>query len=270
AAGMDLAPKLITASLMAAPGALVIAKIVFPETEESQTMGTVKLEVKSEYSNVIDAVSHGAGDGFKIAMNVIAMLIGFIAVIACIDWALTGLGHLCQLPFDLTLNWVLGKLFYPMAWAMGVPSADISSVATLLGQKITVNEFVAFQNLTNHSVPIVTDKGLLILSIAICGFANFSSVGMQIGGIGALAADKSDKAHWIAVGRACQRFGLQATALGLKYAFVNQPVEVAALRRQFAASIGLGERRPDLVMRFGAGPDLPKSLRRAPEQVMAG
>jgi CNT family concentrative nucleoside transporter len=190
AAGMDLAPKLITASLMAAPGALVIAKIVFPETQESQTMGTVKLEVKSEYSNVIDAVSHGAGDGFKIAMNVIAMLIGFIAVIACIDWALTGIGHLCQLPFDLTLNWVFGKLFYPMAWAMGVPSADISSVATLLGQKITVNEFVAFQNLTNHSVPVVTEKGLLILSIAICGFANFSSVGMQIGGIGALVPER--------------------------------------------------------------------------------
>jgi concentrative nucleoside transporter, CNT family len=190
AAGMDLAPKLITASLMAAPGALVIAKIVFPETQESQTMGTVKLEVKSEYSNVIDAVSHGAGDGFKIAMNVIAMLIGFIAVIACIDWAMTGLGHLVGLPFELTLNWIFGKLFYPMAWAMGVPSADIGSVATLLGQKITVNEFVAFQNLTNHSVPVVTEKGLLILSIAICGFANFSSVGMQIGGIGALVPER--------------------------------------------------------------------------------
>ena len=190
AAGMDLAPKLITASLMAAPGALVIAKIVFPETQESQTMGTVKLEVKSDYSNVIDAVSHGAADGFKIAMNVIAMLIGFIAVIACIDWLLTITGHLFNPNFDLTLNWLFGKLFYPMAWAMGVPSADISNVATLLGQKLTINEFVAFQNLTTKAVPVVTEKGLLILSIAICGFANFSSVGMQIGGIGALAPEK--------------------------------------------------------------------------------
>lgn len=190
AAGMDLAPKLITASLMAAPGALVIAKIVFPETQESQTMGTVKLEVKSDYSNVIDAVSLGAADGFKIAMNVIAMLIGFIAVIACIDWVLVSLGHLFNPNFNLSLNWIFGKLFYPMAWAMGVPSADISNVATLLGQKLTINEFVAFQNLTNKSVPIVTDKGLLILSIAICGFANFSSVGMQIGGIGALAPER--------------------------------------------------------------------------------
>ncbi|WP_245444251.1 Tat pathway signal protein [Bradyrhizobium sp. Y36] len=87
-------------------------------------------------------------------------------------------------------------------------------------------------------------------------------------GVVVLAADRSDKAHWIAVGRACQRFGLQATALGLKYSFVNQPVEVAALRPQFAASLGLGERRPDIVMRFGAGPDLPRSPRRPPEAVM--
>jgi CNT family concentrative nucleoside transporter len=190
AAGMDLAPKLITASLMAAPGALVIAKIVFPETQESQTMGTVKLEVKSDYSNVIDAVSHGAADGFKISMNVIAMLIGFIAVIACLDWVLVSIGHLFNPGFNLSLNWIFGKLFYPMAWAMGVPSADINNVATLLGQKLTINEFVAFQNLTNKSVPIVTEKGLLILSIAICGFANFSSVGMQIGGIGALVPER--------------------------------------------------------------------------------
>ncbi len=189
-AGLDLAPKLITASLMAAPGALVIAKIVFPETEESQTMGTVKLEVKSEYGNVIDAISHGAGEGFKIAMNVIAMLIGFIAVIACLDWLIITIGHLFNPDFDLSLNWIFGKLFYPMAWAMGVPEADIGNVATLLGQKLTINEFFAFNNLTNKSVPIVTEKGLLILSIAICGFANFSSVGMQIGGIGALAPER--------------------------------------------------------------------------------
>ena len=189
-AGMDLAPKLITASLMAAPGALVIAKIVFPETQESQTLGTVKLAVKSDYSNVIDAISHGAGDGFTIAMNVLAMLMGFIAVIACLDWLLTSAGHLVAPGFDLTLNWIFGKIFYPMAWAMGVPGPDIQNVASLLGQKLTLNEFVAFQNLTNKSVPIVTEKGLLILSIAICGFANFSSVGMQIGGIGALAPER--------------------------------------------------------------------------------
>lgn len=186
-AGYDLAPKLIAASLMAAPGALVISKIVFPETEQSQTMGKVKLEVKSNYINVVDAISHGAGDGFKIAMNVIAMLIGFIALIALIDWSLLRIGHLFSPDLHLSLNWIFGKLFYPMAWAMGVPAQDVGGVATLLGQKLSINEFVAFQNLANKSVPIVTEKGLLIVSIAICGFANFSSVGMQIGGIGELA-----------------------------------------------------------------------------------
>ncbi len=178
------AEYLIAASLMAAPGALVISKIVFPETEESQTMGNVKLEVKSEYSNLIDAISHGAAEGFKISMNVIAMLIGFIALIAMINWSL---GHLWD---GLTLDYIFGKLFFPFAWSMGIPMEDVNNAATLLGQKLTVNEFVAFKNLTSNAVPIVSDKGLLIISIAICGFANFSSVGMQIGGIGALAPER--------------------------------------------------------------------------------
>jgi concentrative nucleoside transporter, CNT family len=189
-AGIDLAPKLITASLMAAPGALVISKIVFPETEESETFGRVKLEVHSTYANVIDAVSHGAADGFKIAMNVIAMLIGFIAVIALLDYILIHIGHLFNANFDLSLNYIFGKIFYPFAWGMGVPAQDVNNAATLLGQKITINEFVAFKSLTSKTVPILTDKGLLIISIAICGFANFSSVGMQIGGIGALAPER--------------------------------------------------------------------------------
>jgi CNT family concentrative nucleoside transporter len=193
-AGMDLAPKLITASLMAAPGALVIAKILFPETEESQTMGKVKLEVKSQYTNTIDAIAHGSSEGFKIAMNVIAMLIGFIALIALVNWSLIHIGHLFSSNLDLSLNYIFGKLFYPMAWAMGVPNVDVQNVATLLGQKLTINEFVAFNNMTaidpitgKHIIDIVSEKGLFIVSIAICGFANFSSVGMLIGGIGELA-----------------------------------------------------------------------------------
>lgn len=214
-AGMDLAPKLIMASLMAAPGALVISKIVFPETEESQTMGRVKLEVKSHYTNVVDAISHGAGDGFKIAMNVIAMLIGFIAVIACIDWILIKVGHIFNPDFELSLNYIFGKIFYPFAWAMGVPTTDVDSVATLLGQKLTINEFVAFQNLTNHSVPVVSEKGLLIVSIAICGFANFSSVGMQIGGIGEIAPGRrSDLA----------RLGLKALLCGTLASYLSATI----------------------------------------------
>jgi len=175
---------LIAASLMAAPGALVISKIVFPETEVSPTMGSVKLDVKSNYTNFIDAITHGAADGFNIAMNVIAMLIGFIALIAMTNWILAHIWH------GLSLDFIFGKLFLPIAWVMGIPLQDLNNAATLLGQKLTINEFVAFKNLTTHATPIVTPKGLAIITIAICGFANFSSVGMQIGGIGSLAPER--------------------------------------------------------------------------------
>jgi len=184
------AEYLLAASLMAAPGALVISKIVWPETEESQTMGKVKLEVKTPYRNMIDAVSHGASDGMKISVNVIAMLIGFLGLIALINFLLGKLGGALNLDYALTLDWIFGKIFYPMSWAMGVPGQDVDTVATLMGQKLTINEFVAFDNMTHHGIKPVTDKGLLIASIAICGFANFSSVGMQIGGIGALAPER--------------------------------------------------------------------------------
>ncbi len=196
------AEYLLAASLMAAPAALVISKIVWPETEESETMGRVKLEVKSPYTNVIDAVSHGAGDGMKISMNVIAMLIGFLGLIALINFLLMKFGMLFHLNFSLTLDWIFGKIFSPMAWAMGVPSADVSSVATMLGKKLSINEFVAFSDLTQTMVPnaqgvlvkgyqsVISEKALLIVSFAICGFANFSSVGMQIGGIGALVPER--------------------------------------------------------------------------------
>ena len=178
------AEYLLTASLMAAPAALVISKIIYPETEESQTKGKVTLEVKSPYTNVIDAVSHGAADGMKIAINVIAMLIGFIALIALINY---GLGKIWE---PLSLDYIFGKLFYPLAWCMGVPEMDVQQVATIMGQKLTINEFVAFDTLTHHLAKPLSDKGLLIVSFAICGFANFSSVGMQIGGIGALVPER--------------------------------------------------------------------------------
>ncbi|HEY4797479.1 MAG TPA: nucleoside transporter C-terminal domain-containing protein [Bacteroidia bacterium] len=184
------AEYLLTASLMAAPGALVISKIIFPETEESETMGNVKLEVKTPYTNVIAAITHGASDGMKISVNVIAMLIGFIALIAFINYLLIKIGLLFHLDFQLTLDWLFSKLFYPFAWAMGVPDQDVGGVATLLGKKITINEFVAFKDLTGYYKSIFSEKALLIVSFAICGFANFSSVGMQIGGIGELAPER--------------------------------------------------------------------------------
>lgn len=178
------AEYLIMASLMAAPGALVISKIVFPETEESPTKGNVRLEIKSQSVNLIDSITQGASDGFKISMNVLAMLMGFIALIAMINWLLNSLYT------GLSLDLIFSKLFYPISWVMGVPATDVGNAATLLGQKLTINEFIAFKNLTDQQLPLLTEKGLLIVSIAICGFANFSSVGMQIGGIGALAPER--------------------------------------------------------------------------------
>ena len=178
------AEYLLTASLMAAPAAIVISKIILPETEEPLTKGTVKLEVKKEHSNLIDAISHGASDGMKIAINVIAMLIGFIGLIALINY---GLGKIYG---PLSLDYIFGKLFYPLAWCMGVPAEDVNQVATLMGQKLTIIEFIAFDTMTHRLSTQLSDKGLIIASFAICGFANFSSVGMQIGGIGALAPER--------------------------------------------------------------------------------
>lgn len=222
------AEYLLAASIMAAPGALVISKIVWPETEESQTMGTVKLEVKTPYRNIIDAISHGASDGMKISVNVIAMLIGFIALIALVNYLLGKVGGLFHLDFALTLDWIFGKIFYPFAWAMGVPGDDVANAATLLGQKLTINEFVAFNNLTadpaksTAALPLVTEKGLMITSIAICGFANFSSVGMQIGGIGELAPERrGDLARLGLKALFCGTLAsyLSATIAGLLFSF---------------------------------------------------
>lgn len=184
------AEYLLTASLMAAPAALVISKIIYPETEEPVTKGKVKLEVKKEHTNLIDAISHGAADGMKIAINVIAMLIGFIALIALVNYGLGKIGSINDFCPQLSLDYLFGKLFYPLAWCMGVPEADVQQVATIMGQKLTINEFVAFDTLTHKLAAPLSEKGLIITSFAICGFANFSSVGMQIGGIGALAPER--------------------------------------------------------------------------------
>lgn len=184
------AEYLIAASIMAAPASLVISKIVYPETEVSQTKGNVSIEVKSHYANIIDAISHGAADGMKISINVIAMLIGFIGLITLVNYILIKINTLCGSPIpDLSLNKIFSWVFWPFAYAMGVPYKDVSTIASLMGQKMVINEFVAYLNLTSIKASL-TPKGLAIASFALCGFANFSSVGMQIGGIGELAPSR--------------------------------------------------------------------------------
>jgi len=182
------APYLLAASLMAAPGALVIAKIVYPETEQSETKGIVKLEVKKTHTNIIDAIAAGASDGLKVGLNVTAMLIGFIALIALIDVLLGKLGPVIQVP-TLSLNFLLGKLFAVFAWAMGVPGKDVETAGALMGTKMVVNEFVAYLDLVRIKETL-HPKTLLITSFALCGFANFSSIAIQVGGIGELAPSR--------------------------------------------------------------------------------
>jgi CNT family concentrative nucleoside transporter len=178
------AEYLLAASLMAVPGAIVISKIILPETEESLTKGTVKLKVQKEHTNVIDAIAHGSETGMKIALSVMAVLIGFVALIAFLNY---GLGKIYP---ELSLDLIFEKLFYPLAWCMGVPDQDVQQVAVLMGQKLSINEFIAFDTMTHRLTKPLSQKGLIIASFAICGFANFSSVGMQIAGIGALAPER--------------------------------------------------------------------------------
>ena len=182
------APYLLAASLMAAPGALVISKIVYPETEVSETKGVVRLEIKKQDANLVDAISHGASDGLKVGFNVIAMLIGFIALIALVNYILGKIGLLAGFP-QLSLKLILGYLFAGFAWAMGVPTQDITAAGGLMGTKMVLNEFVAYLDLTamQRTAQAMSPKGLLITSFALCGFANFSSIAIQVGGIGELA-----------------------------------------------------------------------------------
>ncbi len=208
------AKHLLAASIMAAPATLVIAKILIPETGEPLTRGTVRIEVEKTTSNVIDAAAAGAGDGLKLALNIGAMLLAFIALIAMINAPLTWLGDVTGLaaaigkPTDLAA--IFGYVLAPVAWLIGVPWEDAGTVGSLIGQKVVINEFVAYLQLAdivNGRMEGVTlgDEGRLIATYALCGFANFSSIAIQIGGIGGLAPDRRQD---------LARFGLRAVLGG--------------------------------------------------------
>jgi concentrative nucleoside transporter, CNT family len=192
------ASYLLAASLMAAPGALVISKIVHPETQESETKGKVKLDVKTEYTNIMDAISHGATDGMRISINVIAMLIGVIALIALADallgyfglflgWTGISLDFLGLNVDHLRIKDVFGSFFRLFAIIMGVPVSESLQVGSLMGTKMVINEFVAYSDLSPMiQQGLLSTKSVVIASFALCGFANFSSIAIQLGGIGTL------------------------------------------------------------------------------------
>jgi len=187
------AKHLLSASIMAAPATVVIAKILKPETGESLTRGEVKLHVEKTATNVIEAAANGAADGWRLALNVGAMLLAFIALIAMIDYPLGWLGELTG--FDaatgraLSLSTIMGYLLSPLAWVIGVPWADAITVGGLIGEKVVTNEFVAYAHLTEIQGSL-SPKAVLISTYALCGFANFSSIAIQIGGIGGIAPER--------------------------------------------------------------------------------
>jgi CNT family concentrative nucleoside transporter len=200
------AKHLLTAVIMTAPGTLMMAKIFVPETEQPETMGTVKLKVERTDVNVIDAAGRGTSEGLSLALNVGAMLISFLALIALLN-ALLGLA-------GLSLQQIFGWVFAPIAWAMGVPWRDAPIIGNLLGTRMALNEFVAYSQLGPLKATL-DPRSFTIATFALCGFANFSSIGIQIGGIGALAPTRR---HDLA------RLGLRAMLAGTLANFVTATI----------------------------------------------
>lgn len=205
--GID-AGHLLAASVMAAPAALVLAKLFVPETEVSQTVGVVKLKVEKTYSNVIEAAAAGAGEGLKLAVNVGAMLLAFIALIALVNGMLgyaTGLFGID----GITLERLSGWLFAPVAFIIGVPWDDCVNFGSLLGIKITLNEFVAYLDLkTMIETQTMSPRAITMATYALCGFANFSSIAIQVGGIGTIAPER--RGDLAKLGMKCLAGGMMA------------------------------------------------------------
>ena len=178
-----IAGHLLAASVMSAPAALVMAKIIYPETEISQTMGTVDIEIEKTSSNAMEALGNGATDGLKLAANVAAMLVAFLSIVAMLNYLL-GFAH-------TSIDEILGLFFQPLAWAMGVPWEESAMMGTLIGKKIAFTELVAYGDLQSILASgQISERTAIIASYALCGFANFGSIGIQLGGIGGMAPDR--------------------------------------------------------------------------------
>lgn len=183
-AGLGADPgHLLTASIISAPAALVIAKIMLPEVEESLTKRVVKVAIPKEDVNILDAACRGASEGAKLAINIAAVLICFIAFVALLNWALLVLPNVGGAP--LTLERILGWFCAPVAWIMGVEWSDAGTVGMLLGKKTIMNEFVAYIDLVKYK-DMISERSFTIATYALCGFANFGSIAIQIGGYGSL------------------------------------------------------------------------------------
>ncbi len=186
------AEHLISASVMSAPAALAISKLLYPETEKPQTRGKIQTPIEQKSTNAIDAITTGALDGLKLALNVGAMLIAFLGLLALVNAILGWLGVQVGLP-ALSLELILSYVMFPVAWLMGVPLADCQEVAVLLGKKVIINEFVAYLDLKEliaGDIPAISERAKIIATYALCGFSNIGSIGIQIGGISAIAPSR--------------------------------------------------------------------------------
>jgi concentrative nucleoside transporter, CNT family len=204
------ARHLLTAVIMTAPGTLMMAKMFVPETETPETRGTVTLQIEKTDVNVIDAAGRGTAEGLQLAMNVGAMLISFVAMIFLLNGILGAIGNAIGVP-GLSMQMIFGWVFAPVAWSLGVPWRDAAAIGNLLGTRMVLNEFIAFAQL-GALRDSLDPRSFTIATFALCGFANFASIGMQIGGIGALAPTRrSDLA----------RLGLRAMLAGTLANFVT-------------------------------------------------
>ncbi|MGH9860522.1 MAG: nucleoside transporter C-terminal domain-containing protein, partial [Candidatus Acidiferrales bacterium] len=201
------ARHLLAAVIMTAPGTLLLAKMLVPEEEKPATAGRVEM-VGTEKKNLLGAIAQGTGDGLGMAINVTAMLIAFIALVALANGLLgglsNGLGQIGIAWFPSSIEQIFGYLFAPVAWLIGVPWHDCLKVGNLLGTKMVINEFVAYGYLGGMKTTL-DPRSFTIATFALCGFANFASIGIQIGGIGALAPNKKEE---------LARLGLRAMLAG--------------------------------------------------------
>ncbi len=188
------AGHLLTASIISAPAALVLAKILQPETETPVPVESVEARMEVGASNVIEAAANGASEGMKLAINIAAMLIAFLALIMFIDILLQAMGGLVGA--ELSLQRIFGVVMWPLAWVMGIETSDCVIAGDLLGRKMVINEFVAYLGLIDSSSDPLSDRSRVILTYALCGFSNFGAIAIQLGGIGPLAPKrKSDIAQ---------------------------------------------------------------------------
>ena len=179
-----IAGHLLAASIMSAPAALVMAKIIYPETEQADTSGKINVTIHKQAENVMDALGQGATDGLKLAANVGAMLLAFVSMITMVNYLLVYF-------FSINMQEMMGVIFQPLAWSMGVPWNEAKILGTLMGEKIVLTELIAYSNLSELILnEQISERTAIIASYALCGFSNFGSIGIQLGGIGGMAPER--------------------------------------------------------------------------------